>query len=242
MQIYPAIDIKDGKAVRLQQGKFDEVTVFNDNPVDAARKWVESGASYIHIVDLDGARYGKSYITDTIKLIKSQFPDIPVQTGGGVRSIEDVEARIESGVSRVIIGTAAIKDPKLVEDAVKIYDDKIAVGIDAKDGFVAIAGWEEVSGVKAVDLCIDMKKIGIKTIIYTDISKDGMMCGPNLEATKELIERTGMNIIASGGVSSIKDIENVEKINAQGVIIGKALYNGAVELKEVIDKFEKGEK
>lgn len=241
MQIYPAIDIKDGKAVRLQQGKFDEVTVFNDEPLKAARDWADSGASYIHIVDLDGARYGKSFITDILKKINSELPDIPVQTGGGVRTIEDVKARIEAGATRVIIGTAAVKNPELVEEAVKLYGDKIAVGIDAKNGMVAITGWEEVSDISALDLCLKMKKIGIKTVIYTDISKDGMMCGPNIEATKELIEKTGLDIIASGGVSSMMDLENVNRINAQGVIIGKALYNGALNLKEVVEKFEKGE-
>ena len=241
MRIYPAIDIKDGKAVRLVQGKFDEVTVFNDNPAEAAKAWAEAGANYIHIVDLDGARYGKSFIIDILKEISSKY-NIPVQTGGGVRTIEDIRERIESGAARVIIGTAAVENPQLVREAIKLYGDKIAVGVDAKNGMVAIKGWEEVSDVSAVDLCLEMKKLGVKTIIYTDISKDGMMCGPNIEATKELIEKTGMEIIASGGVSKTDDLENVFKINAQGVIIGKALYNGAINLSDAIDKFEKGEK
>lgn len=241
MRIYPAIDIKDGKAVRLVQGKFDEVTVFNDNPAEAAKAWAEAGANYIHIVDLDGARYGKSFIIDILKEISSKY-NIPVQTGGGVRTIEDIRERIESGAARVIIGTAAVEKPQLVREAIKLYGDKIAVGVDAKNGMVAIKGWEEVSDVSAVDLCLEMKKLGVKTIIYTDISKDGMMCGPNIEATKELIEKTGMEIIASGGVSKTDDLENVFKINAQGVIIGKALYNGAINLSDAIDKFEKGEK
>ena len=240
MRIYPAIDIKDGKAVRLVQGKFDEVTVFNDNPAEAAKAWAEAGATYIHIVDLDGARYGKSFIIDVLKEISSKY-DIPVQTGGGVRTLDDVTARIEAGADRVIIGTAAVKNPELVKEAVKLYGDKIAVGVDAKDGMVAIKGWEEVSDVTAVDLCLKMKGFGVKTVIYTDISKDGMMSGPNIESTKELIEKTGMDIIASGGVSQMKDLENVNAINAQGVIIGKALYNGAIKLSEAIDKFEKGE-
>jgi len=238
MQIYPAIDIKDGKAVRLVQGKFDEVTVFNDNPVDVAKNWVDMGATYIHIVDLDGARYGKSFIIDALKEISSKY-SIPVQTGGGVRTIDDVKKRIESGAARVIIGTAAVKNPELVKEAVTLYGDKIAVGVDAKNGMVAIKGWEEVSDIAAVDLCLKMRNIGVKTIIYTDISKDGMMCGPNIESTKELIEKTGMDIIASGGVSKIVDLENINKINAQGVIIGKALYNGSIDLKEAINKFEK---
>lgn len=237
MQIYPAIDIKDGKAVRLTQGKFDDVTVFNDDPVSAAKAWIDAGASYIHIVDLDGARYGKSFITDIIKAIRAKY-DIAIQTGGGVRTLEDVADRINAGASRVIIGTAAVKNPELVRQAAELYGDKIAVGVDAKNGMVAISGWEEVSDVTAVDLCLKMKEYGIKTVIYTDISKDGMMCGPNIESTGALIEKTGLDIIASGGVSAMSDIENVSKIGSAGVIIGKALYNGALNLKEVIDRFE----
>lgn len=237
MQIYPAIDIIDGKAVRLSQGSFDNVTVFNDNPADAAKDWVDAGATYIHIVDLDGARYGKTFVTNIIKDIKSKY-DIKIETGGGVRTMEDIEDRINAGASRVIIGTAAVKNPELVKEAVKKFGDKIAVGVDAKNGMAAISGWEEVSDITAVDLCLKMKEYGVNTIIYTDISKDGMMCGPNIEATKDLIENTGMDIIASGGVSTMKDIENVNNINAAGVIIGKALYNGALNLKDVINRFQ----
>lgn len=237
MQIYPAIDIIDGKAVRLSQGSFEDVTVFNDIPADAAKDWVDAGATYIHIVDLDGARYGKTFVIDIIRDIKSKY-NIKIETGGGVRTMKDIDDRIEAGASRVIIGTAAVKNPELVKEAVKKYGDKIAVGVDAKNGMVAISGWEEVSDISAVDLCLKMKEYGVNTVIYTDISKDGMMCGPNIESTKDLIEKTGMDIIASGGVSKIEDIENVNNINAAGVIIGKALYNGALNLKEVIDKFE----
>lgn len=237
MQIYPAIDIIDGKAVRLSQGKFDDVTVFNENPVDAAGDWVNSGATYIHLVDLDGARYGKSFVIDIIKNIKKAY-DIPVQTGGGVRTMEDINLRINAGADRIIIGTAAVKNPELVKSAVEKYGDKIAVGVDAKNGMVAISGWEEVSDISAVDLCLKMKDYGVKTVIYTDISKDGMMSGPNIEATKELIDKTGLDVIASGGVSQFKDVENVANINSSGVIIGKALYNGALDLKEVIEKYQ----
>jgi phosphoribosylformimino-5-aminoimidazole carboxamide ribotide isomerase len=189
-------------------------------------------------VDIDGARHGKSFITDIIKRITDKY-GIPVQTGGGVRTIEDVKARIDAGASRVIIGTAAVKNPELVKQAVELYGDKIAVGVDAKDGMVAISGWEEVSDVTAVDLCLKMKGYGVNTVIYTDISKDGMMCGPNIESTKALIDKTGMDVIASGGVSAMNDIENVKNINAAGVIIGKALYNGAINLADVIEKYGK---
>lgn len=238
MQIYPAIDIIDGKAVRLTQGRFDDVTVFNDSPAAAAKDWIDAGADYIHIVDLDGARYGKSFITDIIGEIRSQY-DIPIQTGGGVRTMQDITDRINAGASRVIIGTAAVKNPELVKEAAALYGDKIAVGVDAKNGLVAISGWEEVSDITAVDLCLKMKDYGIKTVIYTDISKDGMMCGPNIESTKALIDATGLDVIASGGVSAMEDIENVSKIGSAGVIIGRALYNGALNLKDVIEKFQK---
>lgn len=237
MQIYPAIDIIDGKAVRLSQGKFDDVTVFNDSPADVAKEWVDAGSTYIHIVDLDGARYGKTFVIDIIKNIKSKY-DIKIETGGGVRTMKDIDDRINAGASRVIIGTAAVKNPDLVKEAVKKYGDMIAVGVDAKNGMVAVSGWEEVSDITAVDLCLKMKSYGINTIIYTDISKDGMMSGPNIESTKELIEKTGMDIIASGGVTDMADIENVDNINAAGVIIGKALYNGALNLEDVINRFQ----
>ncbi|MCD7776896.1 MAG: 1-(5-phosphoribosyl)-5-[(5-phosphoribosylamino)methylideneamino]imidazole-4-carboxamide isomerase, partial [Clostridiales bacterium] len=203
MRIYPAIDVLGGKAVRLIQGDYNKSTVFNDSPAAAAENWVKCKSNDLHIVDLDGARYGKSYVTDIIKDIKAKF-DIRIQTGGGVRTLADVDERIEAGADRVIIGTAAVKNPELVKEAVEKYCEKIAVGIDAKNGFAAISGWQEVSEIKAVDLALKMKAFGIKTVIYTDISKDGMMTGPNIEATKEMIENTGLNIIASGGISSLK--------------------------------------
>lgn len=238
MQIYPAVDIKNGKCVRLKQGNFDAVTVYEQNPVIAAKKWIEKGATYLHIVDLDGA---KEEISENEQIIAeiAKLSDVPVQTGGGVRSLKDIERKLQKGVSRVILGTVAVRQPELVKQAVeKFGSDKIVVGIDAKEGYVAIAGWEEISNVSALDLCLKMKEYGVKTIIYTDIAKDGMMSGINLEATKELIEKTGMYIIASGGISNMADLENVQKINAHGVIIGKALYQQTLDLKQVIKKFE----
>ena len=238
MQIYPAVDIKNGKCVRLKQGNFDAVTVYEQNPVIAAKKWIEKGATYLHIVDLDGA---KEEISENEQIIAeiAKLSDVPVQTGGGVRSLKDIERKFQKGVSRVILGTVAVRQPELVKQAVeKFGSDKIVVGIDAKEGYVAIAGWEEISNVSALDLCLKMKEYGVKTIIYTDIAKDGMMSGINLEATKELIEKTGMYIIASGGISNMADLENVQKINAHGVIIGKALYQQTLDLKQVIKKFE----
>lgn len=238
MQIYPAVDIKNGKCVRLKQGNFDAVTVYEQNPVIAAKKWIEKGATYLHIVDLDGAKEGISENEQIIAEI-AKLSNVPVQTGGGVRSLKDIERKLQKGVSRVILGTVAVRQPELVKQAVeKFGSDKIVVGIDAKEGYVAIAGWEEMSNVSALDLCLKMKEYGVKTIIYTDIAKDGMMSGINLEATKELIEKTGMHIIASGGISNMADLENVQKINAHGVIIGKALYQQTLDLEQVIKKFE----
>ena len=238
MQIYPAVDIKNGKCVRLKQGNFDNVTIYEQNPVKAAQNWIEQGATYLHIVDLDGAKQGNSenekIIADIVKL-----SDVPVQTGGGVRSLEDIERKLSKGVSRVILGTIAVKQQELVQKAVQKFGaDKIVVGIDAKQGKVAIAGWEEVSNISALELCFTMKKYGVKTIIYTDIAKDGMMSGVNLESTKEMIQKTGMNIIASGGISSMQHLENVQNINASGVIVGKALYQGALHLKDIVEKFQ----
>lgn len=238
MQIYPAVDIKNGKCVRLKQGNFDNVTIYEQNPVKAAQNWIEQGATYLHIVDLDGAKQGNSenekIIADIVKL-----SDVPVQTGGGVRSLEDIERKLSKGVSRVILGTIAVKQQELVQKAVQKFGaDKIVVGIDAKQGKVAIAGWEEVSNISALELCFTMKKYGVKTIIYTDIAKDGMMSGVNLESTKEMIQKTGMNIIASGGISSMQDLENVKNINVSGVIVGKALYQGALHLKDIVEKFQ----
>lgn len=239
MRIYPAIDIKNGKCVRLRQGNFDDMTVYNDNPVEVAKEWIKNGASYIHLVDLDGAREGSGVNSDIIKEI-ANLSDVPVQTGGGIRTIEDIENKLALGVRRVILGTVAVKNPEIVKEAVEKFGDAIAVGIDAKNGMVAVSGWEEVSEVSAVDLCVKMRDYGVKTIIYTDISKDGMMSGPNIEATKEIVDATGIDIIASGGVSGMNDLENVDKINAHGAIIGKALYTGTINLKEAVDRFERG--
>lgn len=241
MQIYPAIDIKNGQCVRLQQGKFDSVTVYSKDPVEQALKWLNCGATYIHVVDLDGARNGSSYNDDIINQI-CKAVKIPVQTGGGIRSIRDIEHKLSLGVKRVILGTVAIKNPEIVKESVKAYGaEKIVIGIDAINGRVAVEGWEHVSDVSAVELCTKMQKYGVKTVIYTDISKDGMMSGPNLEATKELIDTTGLTVIASGGISKLKHLENINLIGAQGVIIGKAIYQENLSLEDIIDRFEKGE-
>ena len=178
----------------------------------------------LHVVDLDGARLGTSYNNEVIKKIAQEF-NVPVQTGGGIRSMRDIEEKLATGVSRIVLGTVAVKNPELVAEAVKNYGDKIAVGIELlMNGRVAVNGWEEVSQVSALDLCKKVAKMGVKTIVYTDISKDGMMIGPNVNGTKEIVDATGVNIIASGGISTMVDIERIDSIGAHGVIIGKALY------------------
>jgi len=241
MQLYPAIDIKNGQCVRLYKGLFDQVTVFNESPSVVAKQWEASGASYIHVVDLDGALDGAWVNRKAMQEILAAV-SIPVQTGGGVRTIEDIKERLELGIDRVIIGTMAVKDPDFVKEAVALFGaEHIAVGIDAKNGFVATHGWEQVSTIEAVAFALSMKELGINHIIYTDISKDGTMEGPNIEQTQNLIEKTGMDIIASGGVSAMKDLYDTERIGAAGTIIGKALYLNAINLEEAIKLFERGE-
>lgn len=236
MIVIPAIDLKDGKCVRLEQGLMDKDTVFNDNPGAQARAWQEQGAELLHIVDLDGAFAGepknRGAIEDIIKSIT-----IPAQLGGGIRDIATIEAYLSLGLSRVIIGTAAQRNPELVLEACARFPGRIVVGIDAKDGMVAVQGWAEVTDITAVELARKFEDCGVAAIIYTDISRDGMLQGPNLEATRTLAEAVSIPIIASGGVSSLKDIENLMAIEAAGitgVITGKAVYTGAISLNEAI--------
>lgn len=233
MIIFPAIDIINGKCVRLTQGKYDEKTIYSDEPWETAQRWQSKGAEFLHVVDLDGAKQGKPVNCETIKRIINSV-NIPVQIGGGIRTIEHIKAAFESGVARVILGTSAVNDRPFVEKALGMYGDKIAIGIDAKNGYAAVSGWEVTSNIAAVQLACTMQLLGAKTIIYTDISKDGMLAGPNLNAMKEMVESTSMNVIASGGISSIDDVINLKKTGVAGAIIGKALYTGAIELDEAI--------
>lgn len=233
MIIYPAIDLRGGHCVRLLQGDFDKTTVFSDNPLQTAQKWASCGASWLHVVDLDGARQEQSDNRSIICDIASKLT-IPVQTGGGIRTMADVDELLSYGVSRVILGTIAVKDPDFVARAVEKYGDKIAVGIDAKDGFAAISGWEAVSDKKAIDLAIVMKNYGVKHIIYTDIATDGMLSGPNIAAMTEMSRVFGPGIIASGGVGALRDLQALTKTGVSGAIVGKALYTGSVDLKEAV--------
>jgi len=238
MRIYPAIDINAGRVVQLMQGRFDRATVFGGEPYEAAKRWEDAGARYIHVVDLDGARTGGGENNGAIKKI-IEAVNIPVQVGGGIRNIKNAAEKLELGAARVILGTAAIKNPDFVKAAVERFgDESVAVSIDAKDGLVAISGWEEVSKVSSLKLCFDMRYIGVKYIVYTDIAKDGMMQGPNVAATRDIAARTGMYIIASGGVSSMDDIARLDEAGAAGAIIGTALYEGKIDLREAITKFE----
>ena len=236
MIIYPAIDIRGGRCVRLTEGRFDAETVFADDPAEMALKWAGMGAEFLHLVDLDGALAGEGKNVPVIERIL-QSVSIPVQLGGGIRNLETIEKLLSLGVTRLILGSAAVKNPQLVEEACKKYPGHIAVGIDAKNGDVAIEGWGKGSGVAATELAKKMAAYGVETIIYTDISRDGMLSGVNVEATAALARACGVPIIASGGVASLEDIRRVKAVEADGVqgcIIGKAIYTGAVDLKAAL--------
>lgn len=239
MQLYPAIDMKNGKCVRLRQGAFKDITVYSEHPEEIVALWQEKGATFLHLVDLDGALAGRSVNEETIKKIVSSV-NIPVEIGGGIRSEEAIKNMLALGVKRVIIGTKAVEEPEFLKDMVEKFGaDAIAAGVDAKDGMVAIQGWEQVSTVTATDLCLKMKEYGVKHIIYTDISRDGMLSGPNIPATKKLTEETGLDIIASGGVSCMEDLQALYDAGISGAIIGKALYEKRVDLEEAVCRFEK---
>src|SRR5690606_10287661 len=207
MKLFPAIDIKNGQCVRLRQGSFRDVLVYSDIPLKIAKEWEASGASFIHVVDLDGALVGHSVNEAVIKEIVDNV-SIPIQLGGGIRSIKDIENKLNLGIDRVIIGTKAAVDPAFMKEAISTFGpERIIAGIDAKDGVVAVEGWERLSSFNAVALALEMKNAGVEMIIYTDIAKDGMLQGPNIHYTAEMVEETGLKIIASGGISSIKDLE-----------------------------------
>ena len=237
MYIIPAIDLIDGKAVRLQKGDYNKVTVYSDSPAEVAESFERDGAKMLHVVDLDGAKDGTTANFDTVKEIIRRT-GLSVEIGGGVRNIERVKKYIDIGVDRVIIGTAAITNPDFLKEAVKLYGEKIVVGVDVKDGYVAIKGWLEVSEVSCNDFCEHLCELGVKTVICTDISKDGMMSGTNLELYRDLSHRFGMNIIASGGVSSLDDVRALKQMNIYGAILGKALYTGAVKLTDAVSVAE----
>ena len=232
MQIYPAIDIKDGRAVRLRQGLAADVTDYG-TPAEAAMDWKTQGATYLHVVDLDGAFEGKGRNLPLVAEIVRET-GLPVELVGGIRTMEDIEARLSLGVARVILGTVALTDPDLVRRACARYPGRIACGIDAKDGRVAVRGWVEASDVDPVDLALRMKDAGVLDVIYTDIRRDGMQTGPNVEATAELVRRTGLRVIGSGGVGKIQDLYDLRDAGCAGAIVGKALYNGNFTLAQAL--------
>lgn len=233
MILFPAIDIKDNKCVRLTQGRFDNVDVYSDNPVEMAKAWESQGAEYLHVVDLDGAKNEGFQNRKTIEQIVKSI-NIPVQVGGGIRSGERIKDLVDIGVERVIVGTMAIENQELLSQMTKIYRQKIAVSIDAYMGKVAIRGWQNIEDIDSVEICGFLEEINVKTLVYTDISKDGMLKGPNFDIYEELSKKTKLNIIASGGVSTISDIERLSSMKMYGAIIGKALYENKLSFKDAL--------
>lgn len=233
MNIFPAIDLRDGKAVRLYQGDYDQMTVYSENPVDVARSFREKGAEYLHLVDLDGAKDGKLVNFETIKAIVEEV-DMYVEVGGGIRDEERIRQYLELGVGRVILGTIAIKDPEFLEAMVNKYGEKIAVGVDARDGYVAINGWKEITDKESFEFCKYLRDIGVKCVIYTDISRDGGLQGTNMEAYKKLQEIEGLEITASGGISFEEEITALKDV-AAAAILGKAIYSGKLDLARAVE-------
>ncbi len=233
MRIFPAIDLYSGKAVRLLRGSYEDMTVYSDNPVSIALDFQGAGARYMHLVDLEGAKFGGTPNIETIRAIRNAT-DLFIEVGGGIRDMSAVEAYINAGVNRVILGTAAVKNPEFLKECLSRYGDKIAVGVDIRDGFVAIRGWVEKTELDAFSFVHELEKMGVRTIISTDISRDGAMMGTNRELYAQLSTELGISIIASGGVSSIDDIRALSRLGLYGAIIGKAYYTGDISLKEAI--------
>jgi phosphoribosylformimino-5-aminoimidazole carboxamide ribotide isomerase len=236
--IYPAIDMRGGNCVRLLQGDYNQETIYGDSPFDMAKRFAADGAGWIHMVDLDGAKDGKR-VNDRFVIEAARELAVRIQVGGGIRSEEDIVHYIENGVSRVIIGSIAVSNPEFAISMIRKYGAQIAVGIDAKNGYVATHGWLDTSEVKAVDLGKRFADAGAETFIFTDIATDGTLAGPNIAATIELAEITGKNVIASGGVSSLHDLAVLNQTNVEGAIVGKALYENRFTLKEALDEVRK---
>ena len=235
MLLLPAIDLKDGQCVRLRQGRMEDTTIFSDSPVDTATRWVDAGAKRLHLVDLNGAFDGVPVNNAAVEAIAKKFPDLPIQIGGGIRDAKTVQAYLDAGVSYCIIGTKAVEDPEFVKDLCKQFPGHIIVGIDAKNGMVATDGWAEVSSVSAIELAKNFEEAGVVAIVYTDISRDGMMTGVNVDATVSLAESISIPVIASGGVTNMDDIIElceVEDSGITGTILGRSIYEGTIDLGE----------
>ena len=237
MLIIPAIDLKNGTCVRLRQGRMEDATVYSDDPVATATRWVDAGAQRLHVVDLDGAFAGKPENKEAVVGILAKHPELPVQLGGGVRDIATIDAYLELGLRWVIIGTQAVKEPEFVTEACRQFPDQIIVGVDAKDGWVAIEGWAEASTASAVEVVKRFADVGVSSIVYTDIGRDGMLSGVNIEATASLARETGCPVIASGGLKGLSDVTELLAVEADGVIgaiTGRAIYEGTLDLSEAI--------
>ena len=235
MLIIPAIDLKDGQCVRLRQGLMDDSTVFSDDPVAMAKRWVDAGCRRLHLVDLNGAFEGKPVNGEVVTAIAKAYPDLPIQIGGGIRSAETIEYYLQAGVQYVIIGTKAVKEPEFVTDMCRRFPGHIIVGLDAKDGLVATDGWAEVSEVKATDLAKRFEKDGVSAIVYTDIARDGMMQGVNVEQTLSMANASSIPVIASGGITNMDDIKALRAVSEQGItgaITGRAIYEGSLDVAE----------
>ena len=236
MKIYPAIDILGGKAVRLKQGRAADATVYGD-PLEMAARGIQKGAEWLHVVDLDGAFEGKPRNIGLLREMTAAFPLAKIQVGGGIRSMSVVESLLDAGIQRVVLGTAAVQDQDFVKQALAERTHNIAIGIDARDGNVQVSGWTESSNIGAIELAKKLEGVGAHLVIYTDISRDGILTGPNVEATKQMLESTELYVIASGGVSSIADVRQLSGLDnwrLDGVIIGKALYEGLIQLEEAL--------
>jgi phosphoribosylformimino-5-aminoimidazole carboxamide ribotide isomerase len=235
MLIIPAIDLKDGQCVRLRQGLMDDSTVFSDDPVAMASRWVEAGCRRLHLVDLNGAFAGEPVNGEVVTAIAAKYPDLPIQIGGGIRNLETIEAYVKAGVSFVIIGTKAVKEPDFVGEACAAFPGRVIVGLDAKDGLVATDGWAEVSNVKATELARIFEADGVSAIVYTDIARDGMMQGVNVDATVAMARASGIPVIASGGITNLDDIRNLLAVAENGIcgaITGRAIYEGTLDVAE----------
>lgn len=240
MELFPAIDLRDGKAVRLLRGDYDKMTVYSDSPVDTAKSFEKAGAKYLHLVDLDGAKDGKICNFKVIDKIVNETC-LNIEVGGGIRDTRTIERYLDIGVMRVILGTSAVTDPEFVEMAVTQFGDKIAVGVDLKDGFVATHGWTKVSSISGIDFCLQLQDLGVDTIICTDISRDGAMKGINESLYRSLVAKLSVDIIASGGVTSIDNLIELSRIGVAGAIMGKSIYTGSIDLARAIEAVKKAE-
>jgi phosphoribosylformimino-5-aminoimidazole carboxamide ribotide isomerase len=241
MIVLPAIDIKDGHCVRLYQGDYAQMTTYDADPVQVARRWQAAGASWLHVVDLDGAALGQPVNVELIAQMRTST-SLRIEVGGGMRSLAHIEQILGLGIDRVVLGTVALTDRKLLEQALQRWGERIVVGLDARDGWVAISGWRETSRVQATTLAVELSALGVQCFIYTDITRDGVLRGPNLSAIEEMQRATSCALIASGGVSSMEDLHSLAALGVEGAIVGKAIYTGDVDLAAAIQEIERNER